>query len=491
MLRETAKTGVVYLISIGLLSFYGIEVCPFLESMTPAQLLGVHAAAVLLGFALRTLLIYRLRRQEAAHPDGSSLQRPWKHLQIDLGCWIFIGLLVTAWNFIAYDFPASSGLKVVLGCFALGLFTSISLALDIEHELILSLSETPHRTDFSGGKFLSITTKFLAFIVLCIGIISLVLLLLIYKDFQFVIQRLTTDEPFRFAWIVREVLFVFAVLLLGAFIVLKKYSRNLQLMFDLQLNALADIGKGKYDSFVPVVSHDEFSLIAEQTNDMIAGLREKERIKTIFGKYVSAPIAQEILTREHGDDLGGREVQLAVLFTDLRNFTPFSERCSPREVVQILNEYFTLVVGALHRHRGVLDKFIGDAAMAIFGLGSSPNPCADALAAAIDIRRELAALNQRLTARQLPTLDNGIGIHYGLVVVGNIGSRERMEYTVIGDAVNTASRLEELTKTLPSPIALSETVYREIGDRIDLRYMGEHALRGKSSRLPVYGLADP
>ena len=489
MAREAFRTSIVYLISIGLLSYYGIEVCPFLESMTTAQLLSVHAGAFLVGFICRSLLVLRLRRQEEER-DEVDIDRPWRYLQVDLGVWIFIGLLITAWNTVVYGFPVGSGLKVVLGCATLGVFTATSLALDVEHRLIGSLSQSRSAAAFTSGRFLSITTKFMAFMGLCVGVICLVLLLLIYKDFQFAIDRLTTAQPFRFAWIVREVVFVFAVLMTGTAVVLGKYRRNLQLMFDLQLGALKDVGEGNYDSLVPVVSHDEFSAIAEQTNDMIAGLKEKERVKSIFGKYVSAPVAREILDREHGADLGGREISVAVLFTDVRDFTPLSEKCSPREVVQVLNEYFTLAVQAVHQHHGVLDKFIGDAAMAIFGLGEAEHPCDDALAAATDIRDEMTAMNARLSERGLPTIENGVGIHYGPVVAGNIGSRERMEYTVVGDTVNTASRLESLTKELPTSIAVSETVYGELGEqaRVGLAHLGLHTVKGKADPLPVYGL---
>jgi len=490
MASETRKTAIVYLISIGLLSYYGIEVCPFLESMTTRQLLSVHAGAFLIGFVCRSLLVFRLQRQEESR-DEIDMDRPWRYLQVDLGTWICIGLLVTAWNSLAYSFPVGSGLKVVLGCATLGVFSATSLALDVEHRLIGCLSQDASMASSSHGRFLSITTKFLVFIGLCVGVICLVLLLLIYKDFQFVVERLTTTEPFQFAWIVREVVFVFAVLLAGTAVVLSKYRRNLQLMFDLQLDALRVVGEGNYDSLVPVVSHDEFSSIAEQTNDMIAGLKERERVKAIFGKYMSAPVAREILDSEHGDDLGGREIRVAVLFTDLRDFTPLSEKSSPREVVQILNEYFTLVVETVHRHHGVLDKFIGDAAMAIFGLGGGGHPCDDALASAVDIRRGLTAMNTSLGERGLATIDTGAGIDYGQVVAGNIGSRERMEFTVIGDTVNTASRLEALTKELPVSVALSETVYGELAEqaRADLEPMGDHALKGKVAPLPVLGLA--
>ncbi|MBI2505901.1 MAG: adenylate/guanylate cyclase domain-containing protein [Candidatus Latescibacteria bacterium] len=489
--REALKSSVFYLLCTGLLSVYGTEVCPFLESLAPGQLVSILAVALTLGFALRWLLICRLRLQEAARPEEVELGRPWHYLRVDFCTWLAIGLLVTLWNALNYDFPLGSGLKVVLACATLGMFTATSLALDVERGIIHCLSADTGMNVLKRGRFLSISTKFLGFIALCVGLIAVVLLLLIYKDFQFVIERYASGVPFKFIWIVQEILFVFATLLAGTLIVMRKYSRNLQLMFDLQLGALGSVREGDYNAFVPVVSNDEFSLIAERTNEMIAGLKERERIKTIFGKYVNSTVASQILGQAGGADLGGKEIEVAILFTDLRNFTPLSERCTPHQVVEILNQYFSLVVQEIHRHGGEVDKFIGDAAMAIFGLGGKGNPCQEALGAALAIRRILSVINQDLAARQLPGVDNGIGLHYGQVIAGNIGSPERLEYTVIGDAVNVAARLEQLTRSLPSPLAISEEVYIRIGEeaRAGLGHLGEHTLKGKVAPLPVYGLA--
>lgn len=489
--REALKSSLFYLLCTGLLSVYGTEVCPFIESLAPGQLVSILAVALSLGFALRWLLIGRLRLQEAARPGEVDLGRPWHYLRVDFCSWIAIGLLVTIWNTLNYAFPPGSGLKVVLACATLGMFTSTSLALDVERDLVRRLSADAGINVFKRGRFLSISTKFLGFIALCVGLIAVVLLLLIYKDFQFVIERYASGEHFEFIWIVQEIVFVFATLLAGTLIVMRKYSRNLQLMFDLQLGALGSVQQGNYNASVPVVSNDEFSLIAERTNEMIAGLKERERIKTIFGKYVNSTVASQILGQAGGADLGGREVEVAILFTDLRNFTPLSERCTPHEVVEILNQYFSLVVEEIHRCGGEVDKFIGDAAMAVFGLGGGTNPCQDALDAARAIRRILEVINRELAARQLPAVDNGIGLHYGQVIAGNVGSPERLEYTVIGDAVNIAARLEQLTRTLPSPLALSAEVYIRITEeaRAGLSHLGEHALKGKAAPLVVYGLA--
>jgi hypothetical protein len=173
--REALKSSIFYLLCTGLLSVYGTEVCPFIETLAPGQLVSILAVALSLGFALRWLLIGRLRLQEAARPNEVDLGRPWRYLQVDLCSWVAIGLLVTLWNTFNYDFPPGSGLKVVLACATLGMFTSASLALDAEHEIIRCLSADTSMNILKRGRFLSISTKFLGFIALCVGLIAVVL----------------------------------------------------------------------------------------------------------------------------------------------------------------------------------------------------------------------------------------------------------------------------------------------------------------------------
>ena len=242
----------------------------------------------------------------------------------------------------------------------------------------------------------------------------------------------------------------------------------------------------------PVVSHDEFSLIAHHTNGMIDGLRERDRMQSALGKIVSPAVADCLLCDDGGLRLGGEEVDVAILFTDIRGWTPLSERLEPQALVALLNDYFTLVVKAVHGHRGVLDKFIGDAAMAVFGLDDSPNRCDDAVQTAIQIKRDMRGFNARLRARGLPEVMTGIGIDYGPVIAGNIGSRDRLEFTVIGDSVNTAARLESLTKELATTVALSSNVHERCAQetRAQTTWLGHFKLKGKADRQAVHG-ADP
>jgi class 3 adenylate cyclase len=476
----------LYTLSVVILTYYGIEVCPYIETLSPFELMLILGVAFAISGSSRALILHLWKSS-----NKLGLPKPWHYLILDLSMWFFTGVLVTIWNALHYDFPLESGLKIVLGCLTLGIFSASYIALEIENELIHRMSENDGlKVSLKENEFFSITTKFLIFALLSVIVVTGVLLLLIYKDFNFVIEALSNDQPFEFIWVVREILFVMVVLLLGSYAVARQYSRNIRLMFELQLKSFGAVEQGNYDTFVPVISHDEFGIIANQTNQMIVNLKQKARIEKALGKYMSPTVADAILNNEQETHLGGRELDLAILFTDLRDFTPISEKCSAQEVVSILNDYFTLVVSAVHKHGGVLDKFIGDAAMAIFGLDKD-DAQENAVLAALDIQSNLEGLNKSLSARNLPQIRNGIGIHWGTVIAGNIGSEERLEYTVVGDAVNTSARLENLTKKLPSSVAISEALYSRLSPALQnkFNFLQSHSLKGKTHKVSVYGLS--
>jgi class 3 adenylate cyclase len=485
------KVALLYLGGVFLLTFYGIEVCPYLETLPPAELGGIIAGAFLTSYVVRFLIFGWMDRGVNASAEVD-IRTPWLYLRLDLGIWILAGLLITVWNLIHYDFPVGSGLKVVLGCATLGMFSSVYLALRMERALILDLAGEDVVKGLKKGRFLSISTKFLVFIGVALSLISTVMILVVYHDFRFVLDTIADREPFQLHWVINEILFVFGVLLAGCLAVAWQYNHNLKLILDIQLKRFNAVERGNYDTLVPVVSHDELSLIAEGANQMIVGLREKRRIKEAFGKYMSRPIADFILNSEQETHLGGRQIDVAVLFTDIRNFTPLSEQSTPQEVVNVLNEYFSLVVEAIHNRQGVLDKFIGDCAMGVFGLDDSESPCDNAMKAALDIRRGLSEINHKFESQGLPAISIGTGVHFGPVVAGNIGTKDRLEYTVIGDTVNTASRLESLTKEITSTIAVSTEVYSRVGKEVKSRltYLGSYELKGKTAPCPVYGLGD-
>jgi len=221
-------------------------------------------------------------------------------------------------------------------------------------------------------------------------------------------------------------------------------------------------------------------------------ITQEQRLMSTLCRYVTRQIAEQILKNRDKLKLGGNRSMVAVLFSDIRNFTAFSERKTAEEVVAMLNEYFTRMIDPIFRYEGTLDKFIGDAIMAVFGAPVTREDDAErAVRAAIEMRRALKKYNVERVARGLPPIDNGIGITKGEAVSGNIGSEQRMDYTVIGDTVNIASRLEGLTKNYECKILVNEDVYLEVKDKMPCVDLGMAHVKGKEGGVHIYGIPDP
>lgn len=229
------------------------------------------------------------------------------------------------------------------------------------------------------------------------------------------------------------------------------------------------------------------------TMQVVSERLERLRVRRTLARYVSEPVAAEIL--RHGDEyastLGGKRQFVTVLFSDIRDFTSWSERSDPHELVQQLNEYFTAMVEIVMQYGGTLDKFVGDALMAVYGSPLSAGPAEDtwrAVQTAAAMRARLAELQAAWGAQGRTVLQIGIGLNHGDAVVGNIGSPQRMEYTVIGDAVNVCARVEGLCKPYKTDIVLTETVYELVKDRITARRLDEVTVKGRKQRLTIYAL---
>ncbi len=293
----------------------------------------------------------------------------------------------------------------------------------------------------------------------------------------------------------RNLLYALAVLAIAAVASIVLGSRLASVMSN-ALNrvnvALKKVQELNYVHVDPVRTGDELEDLATGFNKMVDGLKERDNLRTTFGKYMTATVMEHLLAGKVA--LGGESLKVTILFTDIRSFTAISERMDPQQLVALLNEYFTEMVGIVMQEDGVVDKYIGDAIMAVFG---APVPKAadavNAVRAAVRMRRALAALNVRLVARGIPALQTGIGIHTGEVVAGNIGSEQKMEYTVIGDAVNLASRLETSTKELGVHILISEDTF-ELTKHIALvRPVRQITVKGRVQAVMTYeviGLKD-
>jgi adenylate cyclase len=230
---------------------------------------------------------------------------------------------------------------------------------------------------------------------------------------------------------------------------------------------------------------DELEDLALGFNVMVDRLKDADAMKATMGKYMARKVMAHILKEKMS--LGGEKLTVTILFSDLRGFTSISERMDPQTLVGLLNEYFTEMVEAVLAEDGVVDKYIGDAIMVVFG---APEPEAnDALRAVrsgVGMRRALAKLNARLEERGEPPLRTGIGIHTGEVIAGSIGHEEQRQYTVIGDAVNLASRLETATKDLGVNLLISEHTYEIVKDHVVARAVKEIHVKGRAAPVMTY-----
>ncbi len=239
------------------------------------------------------------------------------------------------------------------------------------------------------------------------------------------------------------------------------------------------VGEGDFGVRVPVVTTDETGGLARAFNRMVAGLAERERIRDAFGTYVDREVAEHIL--REGTNLAGEEIEVTMLFLDIRDFTGYAERAEATEVVATLNRLWERVVPLIHGHGGHVDKFIGDGLLAVFGAPRRQADHADrALEAALEIDR---AARDEFAGE----LEIGVGINSGTVVAGNVGGAGRLEFSVIGDAVNVAARVEAATRRTGDAILLSEQTRGVLGrSDVEIEERPEVPLKGKRETVRLY-----
>ena len=251
------------------------------------------------------------------------------------------------------------------------------------------------------------------------------------------------------------------------------------------------VAKGDLDVNVREQAQDEIGLLSSQFNQMVSQLRQRELMHGLFGRMVSEEVREALLQSDQLQ-LGGELKVVSVLFTDIRQFTNFSENHSPQEVVGMLNTYFSIVNGAVQEAGGMINKFGGDSTMAIFGAPVNLEPSETAyraLRAALSIRIRILESSARRVQAGLEPINIGIGINTGEVITGNVGAEDRFEYTVIGDAVNVASRVQSLASELTdSNIFITEGTYQAFAERKRLLVadQGEVELKGRAESVHVY-----
>lgn len=254
---------------------------------------------------------------------------------------------------------------------------------------------------------------------------------------------------------------------------------------------MKNMSKGKPSGYAVVRTKDEIGKLGEGFNRMVDGLREREKIKSLFGQYLTREISDEILNGHV--DLGGDLYNATILFADIRNFTSISEKMNPKEVVDFLNSYLSGMIDVIIANNGIIDKFMGDGILAVFGVPVSTKDHAESgVKAALAMNEKLDELNKKRSLSGQFPIKIGIGVHSGQVIGGNLGNSNKLEYTVIGDTVNVASRIENLTKRYNSSLIISGTTYEEISPKlkkkINMKAIANAEIRGKAKPLTLYSL---
>lgn len=308
-----------------------------------------------------------------------------------------------------------------------------------------------------------------------LGMTSVIPMLLVLVDaYSYAGDRVRTEI------LVDAVSSLFAIAVAIVFV-----SRSLNRPVDILSLGLSKAAEGDLTFRLPVTSNDELGRLTAEFNRMTGGLQEREFIRETFGKYVSESVASQIL-KDRGR-LTGEVRTASLMFIDIGGFTAMAERLTPQQTIALLNDYTHLVIGAVTRHGGVINNFIGDGVFASFNLPADNDDHArSAVLAAVDISNAIADHDFPNGVR----IATRIGINTGIVVAGTVGSGERLTYSILGDAVNLAHRVEELNKELGTRILVTDSTYRLAGDGLQAASLGPVAIRGKSEPVIVHRI-DP
>lgn len=300
-----------------------------------------------------------------------------------------------------------------------------------------------------------------------------------------VLQRSLEDELEPF-YRLRKVLMLlsvcgFIVTIIGGILTSRSVTKPVLTL----VMGVREIGKGNYGHVVSVSQQDEIGELARSFNQMTSGLAEKEKVRNLLGKMISPEVAHELLSKEV--TLGGEEKYMTVFFSDVAGFTSISETLEPKDLVELLNEYLSEMANIINQTGGVIDKFIGDAIVAFWGAPLPKENHAElAVRAALLMRKKLTEMRAVWRGQDRDEIHARIGINTGKMVVGNMGSRDRMDYTIMGDAVNLGARLEGANKYYGTDIIISEFTHAHLNGKFLCRELDFVRVQGKKTAICIY-----
>lgn len=413
---------------------------------------------------------------------------PWREFAADLLAWLVAGMLIASLYLIYFKASAPTGARILFACLSFGLFGGMLSFLSTEKRIMVSLKTLQLSSPIPPKRIISVSNKMMFLFFATLLIMSITILMMVFRDITCLMTNKEILGPDMYSGVFKETFFTFMVLVFLGLVILGRYSQNLKHILAIQMEAMDDISKGDYHAQVPVISNDEFGIIAAKTNDMAAGLKEKDFCELSFGKYVTPEVSDKILKGEIS--LEGELSEATILFCDLRGYTSFVERKEPKDVVKFLNAYFTEMHAVIERHNGIVLQYIGDEIEAVFGAPiNEPNHPEMAILSALEMRKHLECLNAKRREEGEDPVRHGIGIHTGVVLAGSVGSPKRLVYAMVGDAVNLASRIQNLNKEFGTDILISAATKALLkGKHYTFKSLGKTAIRGKSEEIELFSV---
>jgi len=439
---------------------------------------------------LLPLRLYLFRRTAREMIADDSAEHPhyrlsWKGFVADLTVWSAIGLLVAAVYYFYYGAFFSTAIKIIIAGFFFGIFGGMLGFLDTEAQFITVLENSKHRVESPRKMLLTVSKKMAFFMATMTFFMAFVILMVVLLDIYYLGGKQGFSDQSIYWAVFKEILFVFVATMTVSMIIIKRYSRNLKRVINIQLQVLEEVTNGNYDTRVPLVSNDEFGQIAAKTNDLIVGLQERDICYMSFGKYVTPEIRDRILSDHIPVD--GERTEGTLLFSDLRDFTRYVEKNEPEEVIRSMRAYFTAMEKAIRKYHGLVLQYVGDEIEAVFGVPISLDDHPDlAVQAALEMRQALDELNRERIRDGKEPFRHGIGIHTGKLLAGNTGSHDRLSYALIGGTVNLASRIADLNKTFASDILVSENTVKRMKKEFTMTAEPEQMVKGYSDPITVY-----
>ena len=466
-----------YLLSVVILSVFAFRSYAHLGTQPGVIFIIAVAAPFLIAAVIHGLI------DKWIVVPGHLLVQPKRQFLVDFALYVVIATFLYCFERFFYFESTWVALKLFIWTTVLGYFAAIDSSLDRER-LCFKAEKQSYQLNATSSP---VAHKLNLFLSLTVLIVTFTIAITAYSYMGAEINIPDVDDMAIKQAFVIDTLFIVGIVVSFTVRLIYSFSMNLQYLFDSQVNILRNVQEGKLEELVPVLSRDEFGIIAHQTNAMIRELREKQKVQKTLEQIVSPNIMHKLLNNDANNLKQGQEYEIAILFCDLRKFTTYAENTPPEQVIFFLNSYFTKISDIVTEHGGIINKFMGDAILAVFGIDGGSRYIEDAVDTAWDILMHSGSIKLRDGSR----FEIGIGVHKGRAAAGTIGSADRYEYTFIGDAVNTASRLDGLSKRLGFNLITSAEVYNELGEESKQKFsdLGWQTIRGKSTAVHVFGAA--